>query len=94
MLETLVGRNQCSFVHLSVHLWAFQFDPDFSCLVVNAHRGDLNDSCRVAINSFMVAEKGWLLGWYTEVRDLKLRRIAELNEVSYIARRSLIESVA
>ena len=37
---------------------------------------------------------GWLLGWYTEVRDLKLRRIAELNEVASIARRSLIKSVA
>ena len=37
---------------------------------------------------------GWLHGWYTEVRDLKLRRIAELNEVASIARRSLIRSVA
>ena len=37
---------------------------------------------------------GWLLGWYTEVRDLKLRRTAELNEVASIARRSLISSVA
>ena len=37
---------------------------------------------------------GWLLGWYTEERDLKLRRIAELNEVSSIARRNLIKSVA
>ena len=37
---------------------------------------------------------GWLHGWYTEVRDLKLRKTAELNEVSSIARRSLIKSVA
>ena len=39
MLETLVGRNQCSFVQcasvgVSVRasaVNAFQFDPDFSC---------------------------------------------------------------
>ena len=37
---------------------------------------------------------GWLFGWCKEERDLKLRRIAELNEVSSIARRSLIKSVA
>ena len=37
---------------------------------------------------------GWLHGWHTEVLDLKLRRIAELNEVASIARRSLIKSVA
>ena len=34
---------------------------------------------------------GWLHGWHTEVLDLKLRRIAELNEVASIARRSLIK---
>ena len=34
-----------------------------------------------------------LLGWYTEELGLKLRRNAELNEVSSIARRSLIKSV-
>ena len=37
---------------------------------------------------------GRLHEWYTEVRDLKLRRIAELNEVKSIARRSVIKSVA
>ena len=33
-------------------------------------------------------------GWYTEVRDLELRRIAELNEAASVARRSLTRPVA
>ena len=32
---------------------------------------------------------GWLIGWYTEVRDLKLRKTAELNEVSSLQRGAL-----
>ena len=49
----------CPYVHLSVHLWAFQFQADFSCFG-SQHTSwrDLKDSCRVAIKRFMVAGAG------------------------------------
>ena len=92
MLETLVGRNQCSFVHLCRRFSSIQISVVFwqsTHIVVRLER--FASSCN---KEFHGSVAGCLLGWYTEERDLKLRRLAELNEVSSIARRSLVKSAA
>ena len=90
MLKTLVGRSvPILFISVGVSVRSrFQLFWQSTHIVVR--REGFVSSCNKESHG---SGAGVLLGWYTEELGLKLRKSAELNEVSSIARRSLINSV-